>query len=348
MLLGYENKTSGHLGGPDSDLELARRLLDLADYTTAFALRAASALGVADHLATGSVSVDKLARACGTKAGPLRRLLSVLVRKGVFAETERDHFALTPAADLLRETHRFSLRDAYLLSPIEIRAWSAFEYSLRTGRSAFQHVFGEDHRSYRKSHPDEDTRMDRAHRAATRIEVQAIMRLYDWSKVCLVVDVGGGTGAFLAGLLHAYKEMRGVLFDLPRMAADASAFLADAGLSRRCKVVGGSFFDGVPAGADVYVLKAVIGGWDDNSAVQILHCIRAAMRDRSRLLVIEPILQYGENFTVGNIIHLQSLLFYGGPDRTTEDYERIFSQAKLRLAAVMQRPTMPVMELLPG
>jgi hypothetical protein len=336
------------LDNKDTIVELAGGLLEMADYTTALAIRAASALGVADHLMAGSLPIDTLAQACGAKREPLRRLLRILVAKGVFSEPERDHFGLTPTGDLLREKHPYSMRGAFVLSPIEISVWSAFEFSIRTGRSAFQYLFGEDHRRYRKSHPEEDARMDRAHRAATRIEVQAIMRNYDWSKISLVVDVGGGTGAFLAGLLHAYKNLQGVLFDLPPMAEAARMYLADTGLSGRFLAVGGDFFDSVPAGADLYVLKSVIGGWDDDSASRILRCIRTSMRNDSRLLVIEPILQHGHDFTIGNIIHLQSLLYYGGPDRTIEDYERIFSQAELRLVAVVHRSTMPVMELRPA
>lgn len=331
--------------GP-AELDSFARLWEMADYTIPFAVRAASALGIADHLGDGPLSVDQLAVASGTSPGPLRRLLKALATKGLFREVEPDHFTLTPMADLLRSDHPFSLRDAYQLPALEIRAWSAFEYSLRTGKSAFEHVHGQDHRSYRSLHAEEDARMDRAHRAATRIEVLMIARLYDWSKVRLVVDVGGGTGAFLAGLLSTFKEMRGVLFDLPRMVADAGGLLSEAGVADRCEIVGGNFFESVPAGGDVYVLKAVIGGWNDESAVKILRTVRAAMRDDSRLLVIEPILQHGENFTVGNVIHLQSLILYGGPDRTPQDYQRLFAQAGLRITRIVQRATMPVIELL--
>jgi DNA-binding transcriptional ArsR family regulator len=330
-----------------SELDSLARLWELADYIVPFAVRAASALGIADRLADGPVCVNQLAEAAGLDPGALRRLLKALAGEGLFREVEADRFALTPASDLLRSDHPFSLRDAYLLPALEMRAWAAFDYCLRTGRSAFEHVHGQDHRSYRSQHAEEDARMDRAHRASTRIEVRAISRLYDWKKVSLVVDVGGGTGAFLAGLLVSFKQMRGVLFDLPRMVSGAGEILSAAGVADRCEVVGGDFFESVPAGGDVYVLKAVIGGWSDEAAVKILRTVRAAMRDDSRLLVIEPILQHGEHFTLGNVIHLQSLVLYGGPDRTPEDYGQLFAEAGLRITRVVQRATMPLIELEP-
>jgi precorrin-6B methylase 2 len=333
---------------PEDQLGLPRTLYDLADWSTAFAVRAASALGVADQIAAESVSIEDLAERCGVKMEPLRRLLNILVRAGALVETPPQHFALTPATDLLRQDHPFSMRDAYLLSPVQIQTWAALDYSLLTGRSAFQHVFGEDHRAYRQTHSEEDVRMDRAHRAATRIEVQAIMRLVNWSRVQLVVDIGGGTGAFVAGLLRAFKGMRAVVLELPRMAADAREFVENSGLQERCQVVAGSFFESVPEGADVYILKSVIGGWEDGAATRILRKVRSAMRDDSRLLVIEPILREDERFTFGNMIHLESLLLYGGPERRLCEYERIFSDARLRLANVVQRATLPVMELVPA
>jgi SAM-dependent methyltransferase len=325
--------------GDDAAVSLRR----LADYSIAFAIRAASSLGLAEHLAHGHRSVDELAAGTGAHGPSLRRLLRALAAHDVVEEVAPDRFGLRPMGELLRGDHPLSLRDAFPLSSLEADAWAALDHSLRTGRAAFEKVFGTSHRTYRAEHPEEDARMDRVHRAATQVDALTLLRAYDWGGVGTVVDVGGGTGAFLAALLGRFKAVRGVLFDLPRMVAGAAGVLAGAGVAERCEVVGGDFFDHVPPGADLYVLKAVLGGWDDSSAEAILTTVRRAMRADSRMLIIEP-MQCEHGVTVGNVVHLGSLVLYGGPERTRADYERLLAGAGLRLSRIVPRATLPILE----
>lgn len=332
----------------DRLIENVESLQRLGDYTTALALRAVCSLGIADYLADGPRPVNELAAASGTSAPALHRVLRALAAVGVFEETAPGLYSLGGPAELLRSDHRFSMHDAYQLWPLHVRAWTAFEYSIRTGKAAFERVHGVDHRRFRADHPEEDSRMDRAHRAATNADLLTLTRVYDWSTgVRLIVDVGGGTGAFLVGLLTRFKQLRGVLFDMPRMIARSAELLSGSAVQGRIETVPGDFFDSVPADGDLYVLKAVLGGWIDESAVLILRTVRAAMRAGSRLLVIEPILQSEERFTMGNMVHLQTLVLYGGPERSREDYEALAVRAGLRVNRVIPRATLSILELTP-
>ncbi len=324
------------------------RLWELADYAVPFAIRAISTLGIADHLAGGPRPVTELAAATGTDPGALRRVLRLLAGRDIFAAVEPDSFGLRPMGELLRSDHPLSVRDAYRLASLECEAWTDLAYSLRTGQAAFTRRHGQAHQAYRDAHPDEDARMEAAQRAGTRIDMLTLVRVYDWSAVRTLVDVGGGTGAFVAALLSRFKSMHAVLLDLPQMTSGAAPVLAAAGVADRCEVVGADFFGELPAGADVYVLKSILGAWDDQDAGRLLRGVRAAMRPDSRLLVIEPILGYGRDFTVGNVIHLQSLVLYGGPDRTAEQYTRLFAAAGLRMERVIPRNTLPVIEVRPA
>ncbi len=329
----------------DELTENIERLRRLADYSSALALRAACSLGIADYLADGPLAVTELAAASATSAPVLRRILHALAAHGVFEEIAPDSYALGSLGDLLRRDHPLSMHDAYELWPLHIRAWSAFEFSVRTGAAAFEHVHGVAHRQYRASHLDEDARMDRAHRAATNADLLTLTRVYDWSAgVRVVVDVGGGTGAFLAGLLTRYRQLRGVLFDLPTMVSRSGEVLDGSPAADRIEIAPGDFFASVPPGGDLYVLKAVLGGWPDESGVLILRAVRKAMGAGSRLLIIEPILQHDARFTIGNMVHLQTLVLYGGPERAMQDYERLAAEAGLRLSRVIPRATLSIME----
>src|SRR5439155_1250928 len=97
-----------------------------------------------------------------------------------------------------------------------------------------------------------------------------------------VVDVGGGNGAFLQALLDRRPGLRGIVFDLPSVAAEAEARIRAAGLAGRCAVVAGSFFDEVPPGGDVYVLSHILPGFEpDRQGVLLL----LLLEPRHQLLV---------------------------------------------------------------
>jgi hypothetical protein len=65
--------------------------------------------------------------------------------------------------------------------------------------------------------------------------------------------------------------------------------LQASGVETRCEVVGGSFFDGVPPGADAYLLRAILHDWDDERPIAILKSVRKATPEDTVLLIIERV-----------------------------------------------------------
>ena len=100
---------------------------------------------------------------------------------------------------------------------------------------------------------------------------------YDFSKIDLVVDVGGGHGRLLATLLERYPRLRGILFDQPHVIEGARQTLDAAGVVDRCELIGGSFFEAVPSGGDAYVLSRVLHNWTDERAAALLAVPRASI-----------------------------------------------------------------------
>ncbi|MEY9854636.1 hypothetical protein ABH935_000233 [Catenulispora sp. GAS73] len=331
---------------PSSGPNGARRLTDPADYVVPFTLRAICDLGVADHLADGPLSVEELARLTDSHAPSLYRALRALACRGIFTEAQPAVFALTPLAEPLRSDHPESLREAYPLIPADVQAWAALGYSLRTGKAAFDHVHGKGYFEYMAEHPDECARFDASQQAITRREVQSVSG-YDWGDVRTVVDVGGGNGAFLAGLLVRNPSLRGTVFDQPHVVTGAPKVLADHGVADRCDAVGGSFFESVPAGADAYLLKRIMFAWSDEESVTLLRTIRAAMHDKSRLLLIEPVLEPGDAFNPGKLYDIVLLVLAGGGSRTVEELEALFAQAELKMTRIVRTRLHPIVEIAP-
>jgi len=324
------------------------RMQELADYIVPMAIRAVSDLRIADRLAAGPRPVEELAAETGTHAPALRRVLRALACKGVFEEVEPGRFGLTPLAEPLRADHPLSLAGAYPLLPADLRAWARFDHTVRTGTSAFEHLFGQRYYDYLTEHPDESARFDASVECQSRLVLRLLHTAYDWGSLGTIVDVGGGTGVFLAGLLARHRRLRGVLLDLPHVVAGAPAVLERAGVADRCEIVAGSFFDAVPAGADAYLLKTIVHDWRDADALALLRAVRSAMRADSRLLLLEALLAPGDAPEIGRLLDLHSLVLVEGPDRDADDLARLLAAAGLELARVVPTSTLSILEARPS
>ena len=248
-------------------------------YRISQAIYVAATLGIADLLAGGARTSDDLAAEAGADPRSLYRLLRALASVGVLREDDGRRFALTDVGDGLRSDAPEGIAGwaAFIGRPPLWQAWGDLLHSVRTGENAFMHVHGTDVWSYRAQRPEENAVFDRAMRSLTGRSNRAFVEAYDFGRFGTLVDVGGGNGTLLAGLLATYPELKGVLFDQPHVVAGADEVLSEACVADRCRVVGGSFFDGVPEGGDAYVLKAIIHDWEDEEAISILRSCRAAV-----------------------------------------------------------------------
>jgi hypothetical protein len=135
-------------------------------------------------------------------------------------------------------------------------------------------------------------------------------------------------------VLARYPKLSGVLFDRPDVAAAATGQLRGAGVQNRCEVIGGDFFDAVPAGGDVYLLRHVIHDWDDERAGRILVNCRRAMHPAARLLLVESVIEPGNAPSLGKFFDLMMLAMTGGQERTEPEYGSLLTASGLRLVRV--------------
>jgi len=180
-------------------------------------------------------------------------------------------------------------------------------------------------------------------------ENSGVVSAYSFDGMRTVVDVGGGNGGLLTAILEANPQVRGILFDLPHVAAGAKERVVARGLADRCQCVGGDFFESVPAGGDPYVLSNVIHDWEDAPAAVILGNCRRAMKPAARLLLIETIVPPGNDPSVAKLIDFQMLVLTGGRERTEAEYRALLASAGLELARIIPTLTpVTVMEAMPA
>src|SRR5215218_10084565 len=184
--------------------------------------------------------------------------------------------------------------------------------------------------------PDLSQRFDEAMNANTARDGLALAKSYNFSGVDTLADIGGGRGLLLASLLEAYPIMRGVLFDRPQVVAHAPSVLSAAGVSDRCTVIAGDFFEGVPPGASAYLLSHIVHDWADEDATRILRNCRIAGGRGGKVLVFERLIE-PDSASEMSVLHidLEMMVNVGGLERTKDQFQSVFSEAGLNLARVI-------------
>ncbi|MEY9928676.1 hypothetical protein ABH926_003315 [Catenulispora sp. GP43] len=321
------------------------RLFELADIIVPFAISVAADLRLADLLADGPLPAAELARRAGADPDALHRMLRALAGKDIFAETAPGVFGLTPMSELLRSGHPLSFRKLFHTVDADVLAFAHLGDSVRTGGPAFDLVHGEEFWSYLAARPSDARIFDELMAAFTELELRAVLPVYDWESLGTVIDVGGGNGALLAGLLARHTNLHGVLYDLPEVVGAAAPVLAAAGVAERCEVVGGSFYDKVPPGrGGAYLLKRIIYNYEDEAATRILRTVRAGMGADDRVLLLEPVRRRGAAFEMGRLMDLKMLVLGTGRVRGRHELQALFAGAGLRLRRIVPTPMIAVIE----
>jgi len=298
------------------------------------ALRVVAELEIADLLADGERTADELSRATDTDADGLYRVLRLLASEGVFREVSPRRFAQTELSATLRSDLPSSPRDfVRMINSEPFRAFADLLHSVKTGRPAFDHVFGSPRFEWLASHPEQAALFQRAMIALGQGNNEAVADAYDFSACRRVVDVGGGHGQLLSAILARNPHLSGVLFDLP--AGIAAARAGVGGALPRGELVAGDFFESVPAGADTYILKKVIHDWGDERAAAILRNCRSAMLPTGKVLVAETIIPPGNEPHPIKVLDVTMLAVTSGRERTEDQFADLFSLAGLHLERVI-------------
>jgi hypothetical protein len=326
------------------------RLLQLSEgFGPARAIQLAAELRVADRLGDGPRSAEDLATAVSAHPGALYRLLRALAGVGVFTEVEPGRFGLTPVGELLRADHPQSLRSWVIFQGLFNSVYADAMYSLRTGTPTVPQVFGEPLFAHLRHHPEHGAIFNAAMAEHSRMTGKALADSYDFTSAHQIVDVGGGDGSFLSAILRANPEATGVIYDQPYLADAARNQVAAAKLDKRCTFVSGDFFQEVPVGRDVYMLKGVLHNWPDDEALTILSNCRHAMGSQGRLLLIEWVVPTGDTPHPSKFLDLAMLFVYGGRERTDEEYVSLLAKAGLRMDRVVgSAAALNVIEVVPA
>jgi precorrin-6B methylase 2 len=280
-------------------------------------------LGVAQALAEGPRPVEDVAREVGANADSLQRFLRALASDGVFAEVEPGVFRNTDSSELLSSEGWGDF--AHLFGSVWYRAVADLE--AETAEATFPRTFGTDFWAWFADRPEERASFDRAMTEGKDRRVERLSGI-EWRSDETVVDVGGGNGSLLVELVRRRPSVRGIVFDLPETNRD------EAQLARQgCEFIAGSFFERVPRG-DAYILGTVLHDWDDERATAILRTIREAAPPGARVLILDSVIQPGNDPQGSKWLDLLMLVIAGGRERTEPEWRALIEGSGLRVDAI--------------
>jgi hypothetical protein len=306
-------------------------LWTLSDLCTPWCIHVVATLRIAEHIAGGMTDIAALATAAGVDRDALCRVLRHLVSKGVFEQPERGRFALNdlsrqllaPPVRLGLDLDGFGGRMAY--------PWSTLLAAVRTGHPSYHTVFGRPFWEDLAAHPGISAQFDDLMGVAGHgvPDPDVLVNPADWADIHTVVDVGGGTGSLLAEILKKRPAIRGTLLDLPQTIARSAETFEAAGVAERVTTVGQSFFDALPAGADLYILRKVLSDWPDPEASAILKRCADAARPNGRIVTF--CVAAADKDPPPDLL---MLVLVGGRSRTLDEFREMARGAGLEVSAV--------------
>jgi hypothetical protein len=300
------------------------------------AIHVAAKLGIADHVGETEVQIKYLAEKLSVNEDRLYRLMRLLASYEIFQETDKYFFIATSLSEAISTSAEHSVRDAaHMVTKSMWEAYGHLEYCIRTGEDAYTDLFGKGVFGHLNDQKEENDQFARAMDNYAELENPIIAECLKVGEAKTVVDVGGGQGGFLKALLSQNLQLNGTLFDQPDIIDHT---INEAVLMPRLDIRSGSFFEEVTAGADAYILKRILHDWNDEDCCKILQTVRAAMKQDSKLYVIDAIVPEG------NVPHFSKdveafLMTWGGQERDRAEFENIFKKAGLKLSSVIETPT---------
>ncbi|MBA2526109.1 MAG: methyltransferase [Pyrinomonadaceae bacterium] len=294
-------------------------------------------LGIADLLAEKPHTVAELAAETKTHEPSLNRVLRTLAGAGIFAENADRKFELTPLAALLRSEAPNSMRDFAIMMGEDWnwRNLGELMHCVKTGGSAQEKVYGMGSFEYFTQNAEAGEIFNRAMTSFSLAAVPAIVEAYDFSSIGKLVDVGGGHGLLLAGILKANPQVQGILSDMPYVIEGAGELLEKEGVSSRVELASGDIFQSVPAGGDAYMMKHIIHDWDDEHCTKLLRNIGSAMNESGKVLIVEMVVPEGNEPSPSKILDIQMLVSERGKERTEDEYRKLLEASDFKLTRIV-------------
>jgi len=296
----------------------------------AAAIGVVTELGIADHLKRGKKSIDELAKLTGTNTEALYRIMRMLASNDIFREDKDRYFKSTSLSEALQEDQVRYLVMSHL-TKLHFQMFSELMYAVKTGKRSADIIINEPLYEYMGSDKVRSELFNKAMTDATLMQTGAVISVFNFAPFKMIIDIGGGEGLFLAEILNSFPGHKGIVFDLSQASQQCAKIFKEYEINDRAQFVSGSFFENIPGGGDLYLLKNILHNWDDDSCIAILKNLKASMPRQARLLVIETFIEPPNIPSFGKMSDILMMVSLSGKERTMAEFKSLFAEADLKI-----------------
>ncbi|MDN0087181.1 methyltransferase [Yersinia nurmii] len=313
-------------------------------YQLAHCAQVAARLNIAELLFESPRSIVELAQITGVKSEYLYRLLRLLAAEGIFREidgniVDEKVFEFTPAAAALHKNTIGSVKPFLLAMMGELSvAFSSLQQGITEGKSSLELHYQLDIWQYYEQHPEQAENFNNGMAGLTQYFVQTVIPAYNFNDFNRIIDIGGGNGALLLTILAANRNPTGVIFDSPSVVEKTTEIIRHQNMASRCTILTGNFFESIPSGHDLYLLKYILHDWNDEQCIQILRNCANAMSKGNKILIVEAIIPSGNTYHAGKHSDITMLACTQGRERTEAEFRVLFTAAGLKINKVIELP----------
>jgi len=321
----------------DMDADQTKIYQMISGYARTAEIYTAVKLGIPDILSKEPKTLQEIADETNIDTNVIIRFLRLLISREIICLKD-GKYCLTNLGDLFRADHPNSLRNLIIyVGEVQYRVGQEMYSSVKTGKPAFDKIFGMSFFDYLSKNADMSSYFNEAMNHQASIRTEGLINSYDFNHAKTVLDVGGGDATLISSILKNYPELKGVVFEVSTVVDETRRNLAKNNLKERCDVVCGDFFkDSIPSGSDITILSNILHDWEDNEAIKILRNCNKSMNDKSKLLIIEQLIP--EIVTPGSSAvgsDMSMLLLTGGRERSLSEYEELLDESGLTLSKVI-------------
>jgi len=305
---------------------------DLIDaFRRSKAMFTAVSMGVFDILADGPADLNTLAGRLGAQPASLERLLDGCAGLGFLRKLD-GKYANQPVADVYLTRASPHTLTGYILysDAVLYQMWEHLDDAVREGTHRWRQTYGVegalfDH--FFRTEADLRTFMRGMH-GFGQLSSPRVVAAFDLNRFGRLVDLGGGTGHLVIAACERYPELRGAVFDLPRVIAVAREEVSRSAARHRIELLAGDFFtDDLPA-ADLYSACRILHDWSEEKIMMLLRKIHAALPAGGAFLIAEKLLDEDKTLPVhATMQSLNMLVCTEGRERNLAGYEALLREA---------------------
>jgi hypothetical protein len=301
---------------------------------------AAARLGLADAMGDAPQPASAIAEAIGADAEALARFLRALASIGLVEDHGEGQFSLTAMGQRLRADHPESLKGMALHVGTQLMpAFAQLHDCVRTGKPPADIRYGPDGFADLNEDAGAAAVFNQAMVDNSRRFVTEAAAAYDFTRFETIMDVGGGYGAVLAGLLKAAPQARGCVLDMAHAREGAEAYFTSEGVADRARFVTASFFDALPEAADCYVLKYILHDWAEEPARTIVQRVgEAARQSGGTVIIIEKLMPEQVAADPDHAVALygdMTMMLWDGRERTRAQFVDLLAHGGLALTRTL-------------